>query len=90
MYRKKRLPSQMANELCVSQSNVSRWLSGYYGPSIKSCHRLADYAGVSINEVLAVVGYIPGIEMHTLAEWPEFREYAQKSIPMNSSEKILV
>jgi len=89
MRRKKRLPSRMAKELGISHATVSRWLSGHDVPSVKSCQRLADYAGVSIDEVLAVIGYIPGVEMQTPAEWPELREYAQKKYPNELDEEII-
>ena len=89
MRRKKCLPIKMAKELGVSHATVSRWLSGHDVPNISSCHRLAEYAGVSIDEVLAVIGYIPRIEMQTPAEWPEFREYAKKKYPNELDEEII-
>ena len=89
MRRKKRLPSQMAKELGISHATVSRWLSGHDVPNVNSCYRLAEYAGVSVDEVLAVVGYIPRVEMQTPAEWPEFREYAQKKYPNELDEEII-
>ena len=89
MRRKKRLPSQMAKELGISHATVSRWLSGHDIPSVKSCHRLAEYYGVSIDEVLAAIGYIPQIEKQKPAEWPELREYAQRKYPNELDEEII-
>ena len=56
MRRRKRLPSQLAADLGVSHATVSRWLSGADAPSIKSCRRLAEYSGVSVQKVLSIVG----------------------------------
>src|SRR3990172_9158884 len=77
MRRRRRLPSQMAAELGISHATVSRWLSGKDIPSTRSCRRLAEYSGVSIDKVLAAVGHISGKPERAVAEWPEFREYAK-------------
>jgi len=48
MRRRKRLPSQLAAELDVSHTTVSRWLSGEDIPSTKSCRRLSGLNFVSM------------------------------------------
>ena len=89
MRRRKRLPSKMAADMGISHATVSRWLSGHDVPSISSCRRLAEYCGVPIDEVLAVIGYIPGVEGQTPAEWPEFREYAQRKYPNELDDDLI-
>ncbi len=61
MRRRKRLPSQLAADLGISHTTVSRWLSGVDVPSTKSCQRLAGYSGVLLEKVLSVVGHLPKI-----------------------------
>ena len=76
MRRRKKLPSQMALDLGISHATVSRWLSGKDIPSPRSC--------------LGVVGHIPGTELRSTAEWPEFREYARQKYPDELDEDLIV
>ncbi len=76
MRRRNRLPSQLAADMGVSHTSVSRWLSGKDNPSFKSCVKLAAYAAVSPERILSIVGYLQPLPDTGPSEWPEFREYA--------------
>ena len=89
MRRRKCLPSQMAAEIGVSHATVSRWLSGKDVPSTRSCIRLAEYSGVSLEKVLSVIGHMPQLATTGPAEWPEFREYAQQKYPAELDEDLI-
>ena len=89
MRRRKRLPSQMAAEIGVSHATVSRWLSGKDVPSTRSCIRLAEYSGMSLEKVLSVIGHMPQLATTGPAEWPEFREYAQQKYPAELDEDLI-
>ncbi len=89
MRRRKRLPSQMAVDLGVSHATVSRWLSGEDVPNCRSCGKLAQYAVVSLEKVLSIVGHIPGVAETRSPEWPEFREYARKKYPNELDEDLV-
>ncbi len=88
MRRRKRLPSQLATDLDVSHATVSRWLSGTDTPNVRSCKKLADYSGVSLDKVLSVVGYLPTTSKER-NEWPEFREYARMKYPNELDEDLI-
>ena len=88
MRRRKRLPSQLATDLGISHATVSRWLSGTDTPNVRSCKRLADYSGVSLDKVLSVVGYLP-TKSKKMDEWPEFREYARTKYPNELDEDLI-
>jgi transcriptional regulator with XRE-family HTH domain len=79
----------MAADLGISHATVSRWLSGKDVPNIRSCQRLADYSGVSLQKVLATVGHISGVAERPAAEWPEFREYALRKYPAELDEDLI-
>jgi len=89
MRRRKRLPSQLAADLGVSHATVIRWLSGDDVPNCRSCNRLAEYAGVSLDMVLSVAGHIPRVAEARLPEWPEFREYACQKYPNELDEDLI-
>ncbi|UCH50676.1 MAG: helix-turn-helix transcriptional regulator [Chloroflexota bacterium] len=89
MRRSKRLPSQLALDLSVSHSTIRRWLTGEDIPSTRSCTRLAAYAGVPLEKVLAIVGHMPSIAEKTPPDWPEFREYAQQKYPGELDEDLI-
>ena len=59
MHRQGRLPSQMASDLGLSHTSVSRWLSGDDMPSIASCHKLASYAKVPLEQVIRLARRLP-------------------------------
>ena len=61
MRRRKRSPSQLVADLGVSHATIICWLSGEDAPNTKSCRRLAEYTGVSLEEVLSIVGHLPRI-----------------------------
>ena len=89
MRRRKRKPSQLAADLGVSHATVSRWLSGMDVPSPRSCQRLAEYSGVPVEKILAIVGHLPGIAEKPPAQWPEFREYARHKYPAELDEDLI-
>jgi transcriptional regulator with XRE-family HTH domain len=89
MRRRKRLPSQLAVDLGFSHATVSRWLSGQDIPSTKSCRKLAEYSGVPLEKVLAIVGHMPGVAEVAHSEWPEFREYARQMYPDELDEDLI-
>jgi len=75
------LPSQLAKELGISHSTVSRWLQGKELPSTKSCRRLAEYSGVPLQRILSFSGHVPEIVESPADNWPEFREYIRQKYP---------
>jgi transcriptional regulator with XRE-family HTH domain len=77
MRRRKLLPSQLAVELGVSHATMHRWLTDEDIPSTKACRRLAEYAGIPVQEVLATAGHIAEVNAVEPIAWPEFREYAR-------------
>ena len=89
MRRRKRKPSQLAADLGVSHATVSRWLSGADVPSPRSCQRLAEYSGVPVEKILAIVGHLPRIAEKPPAQWPEFREYARHKYPAELDEDLI-
>jgi transcriptional regulator with XRE-family HTH domain len=89
MRRRQRKPSQLAADLGVSHVTVSRWLSGEDIPNIQSCQRLAEYCGVPIEKILAIVGHLPRVAERPPAEWPEFREYARSKYPAELDEDLI-
>ena len=89
MRRRKRLPSQLAADLGVSHATVIRWLSGEDVPNCRSCGKLAQYAVVSLEKVLSIVGHIPRVAETRPHEWPEFREYARKKYPDELDEDMV-
>ncbi|MBA7580277.1 hypothetical protein ES708_22168 [subsurface metagenome] len=88
MRRRKRLPSQLAADLGVSHTSVSRWLSGKDRPSLVSCVRLANYAGVPLERVLSAAGYSMPPEK-AANELPEFREYARSKYPRELDDDLV-
>lgn len=90
MRRRKRTITQLAADLGVSHSTVSRWLSFKFTPDIDSCRRLAEYSGVSFDHILSIVGHLPTMSKMRSAEWPEFREYAQQKYPDVLNEDLIM
>jgi transcriptional regulator with XRE-family HTH domain len=89
MRRRRRLPSQLAADLGISHATVSRWLSGEDIPSTRSCRKLAEYSGVTLEKVLSIVGHLPRVAEAAHPEWPEFREYARKMYPNELDEDLI-
>ena len=48
---------QLAKEIGTSQANLSRWEQGKILPSILECWRLAEYFGVTIDELCGKKDY---------------------------------
>jgi len=89
MRRRKHLPSQLAADLGISHATVSRWLSGDDTPSTRSCRRLAEYSGVPVENILSIVGHLPGVAGEKPSHWPEFREYAHQKYPNELDEDLV-
>ncbi len=89
MRRRKRLPSQLAADLGINHSTVGRWLSGVDVPSTRSCRKLAEYSGVSVEKIFSILGYLPRIAETGRPEWPEFREYAQQKYSNELDEDLI-
>jgi transcriptional regulator with XRE-family HTH domain len=89
MRRRQRKPSQLAADLGISHATVSRWLSGRDIPNTRSSQRLADYSGVPVGKILAIVGHLPRVAERPPAEWPEFREYARGKYPAELDEDLI-
>ena len=62
MRHKKRLPSQLASDLVVSHATIGRWLSGEDIPNVKSCRKLSEYTGITLERILVITGHLPDIE----------------------------
>jgi len=88
MRRRGRLPSQLAADLGVSHTSVSRWLSGKDKPSLISCVRLAKYAEVPLERILRTAGYAMPLDK-TASELPEFREYAKSKYPRELDDDLV-
>ena len=89
MYRRKRLPSQLASDLGLSHPTIGRWLSSEDVPNTRSCRKLAEYSGVPIKKVLCIAGHLPQVAKTVPADWPEFREYAQLKYPEELDEDVI-
>jgi len=89
MRRRKKLPSQLAADLGMNHSTVSRWLSGVDFPNTRSCQRLAEYSGVPVEKILSIVGHLPRIAEATSSKWPEFREYARQKYPNELDDDLI-
>ena len=76
MEKRRVLPSQLAADMGVTHVTMHRWLNGKDLPSTRSCRKLADYSGISIQNILALAGHINTVDNTPAAAWPEFREYA--------------
>ena len=82
------MPSQLAADLGVSHTSVSRWLSGKDKPSLVSCVRLAKYAEVPLERILRTAGHSMPLE-RTANELPEFREYARTKYPRELDDDLV-
>ena len=70
MQRRRLLPSQLAADLGLSHTTVSRWLSGADVPGIRSCQKLAEYSGVPVEKTLSIAGHLPKIAKKPTANGP--------------------
>lgn len=89
MRRRGRLPNQLAAELGVSHTSVSRWLSGKDRPSFASCAKLATYAGVPLERILYLLGHIIPVGGKEAIELPAFREYAKRKYPRELDDDLI-
>lgn len=89
MRQRGRLSSQLASDLGVNHATVSRWLSGEDTPSLQSCHKLASYAQVPLEEVVRLAAGLPTAPDSDQAEWPAFREYARHRYPAELSDDLI-
>jgi transcriptional regulator with XRE-family HTH domain len=81
--------TRLASALDVSHATMSRWLSGVVIPGVKSCKSIADYAGIPVDKVLSMAGYLPEVETVPFAKWPEFREYARRKYPKELDDDLI-
>jgi len=58
-------------------------------PGIRSYRKLAKNSGVSLEQILSTVGYLPGLVGTGPPQWPEFREYARKMYPDELDEDLI-
>lgn len=89
MRRRKRLPSHLAADLGISHATVSRWLKSKDVPSVRSCHKLAEYSGESVYKILSIAGHLPRMVEQVPAGWPEFREYANRKYAKELDEDMI-
>ncbi|MFC2003086.1 helix-turn-helix transcriptional regulator [Chloroflexota bacterium] len=89
MRRRHRLPSQLAADLGVCHTSVSRWLSGKGSPSFGSCLKLAAYASVPLDRILSMVGYLQPLPDTGPSEWPEFREYVKRKYSSELDDDLI-
>lgn len=90
MARRRRLPSQLAADVGVSHPTVGRWLSGEDVPSTASCRKLAAYSAIPVEEILSAAGHLPAVDQAPAAEWPEFRDYANRKYPNELDEDVII
>lgn len=88
MKRRGRLPCQLAADLGISHSTVLRWISGADLPSPQSCLKLANYAGLPADEVLAIAGHMPPVRRNGRSQLPDFAEYARLKYPELDEELV--
>ena len=89
MRRRGRLPSQLAADVGVSHTSVSRWLSGKEKPGFSSCVKLTNYTGVSLQRLLHIVGHVVPVEEKAASELPDFREYANRKYPQELDDDVV-
>ena len=90
MRRRGQLPSQLAARLGVSHTSVNRWLSGKDKPSVASCVKIATYAGVPLERLLYLLGYVVPVGDKKAAGLPDFREYAKRKYPRVLDEDLII
>jgi transcriptional regulator with XRE-family HTH domain len=67
-------------ELCANREDI---------PSIRLCNKLAEYSGVSPEQILSTAGYLPRLAEMAPPQWPEFREYASQKYPDDLDEDLI-
>ena len=79
----------MALDIGVSHASVSRWLSGKDIPKSTSCCKLAEYAGIPCEKVLAMAGLMPRGNEARADDLPDFRDYASLKYPKELDEDLI-
>lgn len=87
--RRGKLPRQLALGIGVSHASVSRWLSGKDVPKATSCCKLAEYAGIPYEKVLAIAGHMPRGNEVLADDLPDFRDYARLKYPKELDEDLI-
>jgi len=82
--------NELAHELGINHSTISRWLSGKNMPDVQSCRSLAAFCNIPVEEILSAAGYLPEGSIIGRSEWPEFREYAHSKYPDELDEDVIV
>ena len=58
-YNSGKQQKEIANELGIPQSTLNTWMNGYRIPKIESVDMLAEYFGVTRNEIMLPYGMVP-------------------------------
>ena len=81
---------KVAQELGVSHTTISRWLSGSATPTLQSYQKLANYVGLPLDS-LRSLGVRPVVSTpNGQNEWPEFRQYAKEKYPEELDDDFIV
>ena len=88
--RRQSSPSQLAIELGVSHATVSRWLSGKDVPNTESCHKLAEFSGEPLPNILFSAGHMLKKTELPSQLWPAFREYARIKYANELDEDLII
>ena len=89
MQRRNVTMSQMATDLGLNHSTVSRWISGKYMPSTRSYRKLAEYSGVPLSKILSLASDMLPIDKQESAQWPEFKDYLRQKYPDVLNEDLI-
>jgi transcriptional regulator with XRE-family HTH domain len=89
LHRRKLSSNRLAGELGVSHVTLSRWLAGEDVPSVRSCQKIARYSGEPLENILRLVGHLPGV-MEASCNLPGFREYARSKYPDELDEDLII
>ena len=79
--------TRLSLELGLSHSVVRHWLVCGDSPTVRSCHKLSEYAGVPLERVLSLCGHLPrgchlpNVRLSRSEELPEFGEYTRRKYP---------
>ncbi len=81
---------RFSQEVGISPSTLSRWLSGKQAPSPESCRKMAEALSLPPEQVLAWAGHLIPMRKADANNLPEFREYAQRKYPAELDEDMIV
>jgi transcriptional regulator with XRE-family HTH domain len=86
MYNLKIKGSDLARQIRVHESQISRWRSGHGVPSMKACMRLAQVLGIDPLRLAATAGHLDGevggIKPLPVPEATRQREHIREQIAM--------